>query len=80
MLETWLYDPRGRRRGAGDLTAGSDPKRGRAHFGLCRSTVVPGRFTIRARLTWYTAATLPTDPPVAHKRWFQPAHFRLHRW
>jgi hypothetical protein len=79
VLETWLRDPRGKPRGSGDFAPGSDPRRGRAHFGVCRSTVVPGRFTIKARLTWYTAGMLPTDPPVEHHRWFKPAHFRLHR-
>jgi hypothetical protein len=79
FLETWLYDPRGRSRGSGDFAPGSDPTRGHAHFGICRSTVVPGRFTIRARLTWYTPGMLPIDPPVEHTRWFKPAHFRLHR-
>ncbi len=79
ILETWLRDPRGKPRGSGDFAPGSDPTRGRARFGICRSTVVPGRFTIRARLSWYTAGMLPTDPPVEHRRWFEPAHFRLHR-
>jgi hypothetical protein len=79
LFETWLRDPRGRNRASGDFAPGSDPKRGHAHFGICRSTVVPGRFTIRARLTWYTPGMLPTDPPVRHSRWFKPAHFRLHR-
>ena len=79
LLETWLLDPRGKHRGSGDFVPGSDPERGHAHFGICRSTVVPGRFTIRARLTWYTPGMLPTDPPVEHTRWFEPAHFRLHR-
>jgi hypothetical protein len=40
---------------------------------------VQGRFTITARLTWYTPGTLPTDPPDEHRRWFEPVHFRLHR-
>jgi hypothetical protein len=79
MLETWLSDPRGKPRGAGDFAAGSDPKDGHGRFGLCRSTVVPGRFTITARLRWWTPATLPTDPPTRHTRWFKPAHFRLYR-
>ena len=79
LLETWLFDPRGRPRGSGDLAPGSDPRRGHGRFGVCRSTVVPGRFTIRARVTWYTPGMLPTDPPVEHQRWFKPAHFRLHR-
>jgi hypothetical protein len=79
ILETWLYDPRGRPRGSGDFTAGSDPKRGNATFGVCRSTVVPGRFTIRARLRWYTPGPLPISPSEQHTRWFEPAHLRLTR-
>jgi len=79
ILETWLDDPRGKPRGSGDLAPGSDPRRGTARFGICRPTVVPGRFTIRARLRWYTPGMLPTDPPVQHHRWFRPAHFRLRR-
>ena len=79
ILETWLHDPRGKPRGSGDFAPGSDPRKGHAHFGICRSTVVPGRFTITARLRWYTPGMLPTDPPVEHQRWFEPAHFRLHR-
>jgi hypothetical protein len=78
LLETWLYDPRGRPRGSGDFAAGSDPRDGHGAFGVCRSTVVPGRFTIRARLRWYTPPALPTDPPTRHTVWFKPAHFRLH--
>jgi hypothetical protein len=79
LFETWLSDPRGKPRGSGDFAPGSDPERGRAHFGICRSTVVPGRFTIRARLTWWTPGMLPISPPVEHTRWFEPAHFRLRR-
>jgi hypothetical protein len=79
MLETWLFDPRGKPRGSGDFAPGSDPERGHSHFGVCRSTVVPGRYTIKARFTWTTPGMLPTDPPVEHHRWFKPAHFRLHR-
>jgi hypothetical protein len=79
MLETWLRDPRGRSRGAGDFAAGSDPRHGRASFGICRADVVPGRFTIRARLSWWTPGMLPTDPPVRHACWLKPAHPRLRR-
>jgi hypothetical protein len=77
LLETWLYDPRGKHRGSGDFASGSDPRRGHASFGICRSTVVPGRFTIKARLRWYTPGPLPLSPPVEHTTWFTPAHFRL---
>jgi hypothetical protein len=79
ILETWLYDPRGKPRGSGDFLHGSDPKDGHGLFGICRSTVVPGRFTIKARLSWYTPGLLPTDPPVRHHRWFERSHFRLTR-
>jgi hypothetical protein len=79
ILETWLYDPRGRPRGSGDFAAGSDPERGASTFGVCRSTVVSGRFTIKARLRWYTPGPLPFSPAVEHTRWFEPAHFRLSR-
>src|SRR5689334_2530314 len=40
ILETYLLDPKGRHRGAGDFAAGSDPKDGHDHWGICRSTVV----------------------------------------
>jgi hypothetical protein len=79
LFETWLFDPRGRHRGSGDFLAGSDPERGHGSFGVCRTTVVPGRFTIKARLRWYTQGPLPTDQPVQHTRWLTPAHFRLSR-
>ena len=79
ILETWLYDPRGKPRGSGDFAQGSDPRRGHASFGICRTTVVPGRFTIRARLRWYTPGPLPISPSVQHTRWFRPAHFWLRR-
>jgi hypothetical protein len=78
-LETWLYDPRGRPRGSGDFLSGSDPKEGHGTFGICSSTVVPGRFTIKARLRWYTPGPLPISPPDEHTRWFKPAHVRLTR-
>jgi hypothetical protein len=79
LLETWLRDPRGRPRGSGDFAAGSDPRRGHASFGICRAAVAPGRFTIKARLRWYTPGPLPTSPPVQHTRWFRTAHFWLRR-
>ena len=79
FLETWLHDPRGKPRGSGDFADGSDPRRGRATFGVCRSTIVAGRFTITARLRWYTPGPLPIFPAQEHTRWFEPAHFRLSR-
>ncbi len=79
ILETWLHDPRGKPRGAGDFAPRTDPKNGYGTFGICRSTVVPGRFKITARLRWWTQPLLPIDPPVEHTAWFKPDYFRLTR-
>jgi hypothetical protein len=72
MLETFLTDRRGRRVGSDMLDSGSDPRRGRATFRVCRNTTTPGRFTIRAKLTNYA-----TGDQVVHH--FKPSHFRLRR-
>ena len=79
ILETFLFDPDGHHRGAGDFAAGSDPKKGHSHWGICRSVVRPGRFTIKAHLTWYTPSSLPGGDDVAHSFWLKPSHFRLSR-
>jgi hypothetical protein len=79
MLETYLFDPRGKPRGTNDFVPGSDPATGYGHFGVCRSTVVPGRFTIRAQLTWYVPPSSPLGQPTAQTAWFEPTHFWMHR-
>lgn len=71
-LETFLDDRTGDTIASGAYSADSDPKRGRGIFRFCRYSTHPGRFTIRAKLTWYTDAG-------EHVRWFQPSHFRLRR-
>jgi hypothetical protein len=79
VLETWLYDPRGKERGSGYFQAGGDPQDNHPAFTVCRANVVPGRFTIKARLRWYDAPLLPILPPVEHDATLQPVHFRLAR-
>jgi hypothetical protein len=72
MLETFLTDRRGRRVASGMMDSAADPRRGRERFRFCRNSTVPGRFTIRAKLTNYASGS-----PVVHR--FQPSHFRLRR-
>jgi hypothetical protein len=71
-LETFLRDPSGETIASGAYTADADPKRGRAHFRFCRYNTQPGRFTIRAKLTFYNASG-------EHTAWLDRSHFRLRR-
>jgi hypothetical protein len=78
-LETWLHDPRGKKRGYGYFLVGGDPEKGRSSFTICSRNVVPGRFTITARLTWYDDPVLPLLPATEHVVRLATAHFRLSR-
>jgi hypothetical protein len=78
-LRTRLYDPRGKERGEGYFLLGADPLDNHPSFTICRADVVPGRFTIRARLTWYDDPVLPILPATVHHARLAPAHFRLTR-
>ncbi|GAB3196946.1 hypothetical protein GCM10027062_07390 [Nocardioides hungaricus] len=71
-LETFLVDRRGETIASGAYLAGPDRKRQRADFRFCRYNTVPGRFTIRAKLMWYTDSG-------EHQAWLKPSHFRLRR-
>jgi hypothetical protein len=71
-LETFLHDRRGRTIASDALLAPHDEKRGRSTFRFCRYNTVPGRFTIRAKLTW-------KDGWDSHETWIKPGRFRLHR-
>lgn len=70
-LELFLVDRRGRRVGTGYEWQGADPARGRGRFELCSQATRPGRFTVRARLTW--------DDGVYHAKWLEPRKIRLRR-
>jgi hypothetical protein len=50
-----------------------DPRRGRGTFEICRQTTVPGRFTIRGKLSVYDDGHLVDEVRV------QPGRFRLRR-
>jgi hypothetical protein len=72
-LETFLTDRTGDGVASDAYFSDSDPRRDRAHFRMCRYAVHAGRFTIRARLHWYSSDG--TD----HLVWLPRSHFRLHR-
>ncbi len=78
-LETWLHDPRGKKRGYGYFLVGGDPEKARPSFTICSRKVVPGRFTITARLTWYDEPVLPILPATEHVVRLTPARFELAR-
>ena len=71
-LETFLRDRRGRSVASDALLAPHDKKRGRSVFRFCRYNTVPGRFTIRGKLTWKNGWD-------THEKWIKRGHFRLHR-
>src|SRR5215218_4710827 len=58
-LEPWLFDPRGKQVGYGYFLVGGDPLDNHPACTVCRSDVVPGRFTIKATLHWYDPPLLP---------------------
>lgn len=72
VLETFLVDPRGDTIASGAFISDSDPKRGHGKFRFCRYNTRPGRFTIKAKLTWYNGY-------AEHKTWLRKSHFRLYR-
>lgn len=78
-LETFLSDPAGKRLATNQLIAGTDPERGHHLFRVCRQTTRFGRFTIKAKLTYYTSSGFPTPTETAHKAWLKPSHFRMRR-
>ncbi|MCW2843272.1 MAG: hypothetical protein JWN22_1188 [Nocardioides sp.] len=69
-LETFLVDPTGDTLASGAFSSESENDRDHGRFRICRTNTVPGRFTIRAKLTWYRGSE-------EHTVWFKPSHFRL---
>ncbi len=71
-LETFLIGPRGKRIASGALSNTADRKKGRDTFDVCRTSTRPGKFRIRAKLTYY-------DGWTSHDGWADPTRFRLRR-
>ncbi len=72
-VEFFLSDRRGDRLGAVVKDSGVDPKRGHGQLTICRQTTVPGRFTIRGKLSVYEGGMLIDEVRT------KPGHFRLRR-
>ncbi len=72
MLETFLVDPRGETIASGVLGAPAQSKKDRSHFRFCRNTTRPGKFKIRAKISWW-------DGDEKHTAWFKPSYFRLRK-
>jgi hypothetical protein len=68
-LELYLIDPSGRQIASSYQAVGADPKVGRDVFRFWSQSTRPGKFTVRARLTWGDY-----DQSV---RWLEPQTFRL---
>ncbi|GHJ60557.1 hypothetical protein NOK12_30750 [Nocardioides sp. OK12] len=71
-LETFLVAPGGRKLASGALSDNADQKKGRDTFTVCRTSTRPGKFRIRAKLTYYDGFT-------AHDGWADTTRFRLRR-
>jgi hypothetical protein len=52
MLETFLRGPGGKQLASDGFLAGNDPESQRTTFEVCGATTRPGRFTIRAKVTY----------------------------
>ena len=68
-LEIFVLDPRGHQVASDYQTSGADPKSARVTFGLWSQATRPGKFTIKARLTW--------GDYDREERWLEPRTFRL---
>lgn len=71
-LETFLIDPTGDTLASGAFSSESEDNRDHGHFRICQFNTRPGRFAIRAKLTWYRGSD-------GHVVWFKRSHFRLYR-
>ncbi|GGO74628.1 hypothetical protein GCM10012276_23030 [Nocardioides deserti] len=71
--ETFLVDPTGEKLASGAFDVDADPARGQSSWTICHASTVPGKFTIKMRVTWQTSLT------EIHKGWVKPSTFRLSR-
>jgi hypothetical protein len=69
MLETFLLDPNKKQVASGFFLSPADPKKGQSSFAFCTLNTVPGKFTIKAKVT--------VTNPNGRRRWLEPSTFRL---
>lgn len=69
-LETFLIGPRGGHLASDVILGGADGKHGTKVWRICKSSTVPGKFTINAKLTY-------NIDPDQYSGWIATRHFRL---
>jgi hypothetical protein len=81
ILETYITDAAGVAQASDIIMSGADPTSGTKRFQLCASnTAAPGRFTIRAKLTYQHYATIPLlEQSSAYSGWIATSHFQVTR-
>jgi hypothetical protein len=70
--EIFLIGPRGGKVGSAYFLSAADPASGKSAWGLCRSAMVPGKYTMRMKVT-------TIDIYDVHTSWVQPTTFRISR-
>lgn len=70
--EIFLIGPRGGKVGSTYLLSPADPASGKRVWRLCRSTTIPGKYTMRMKVT-------SIDIYDLHTSWVQPTTFRISR-
>ncbi|MDQ4054898.1 MAG: hypothetical protein M3237_19695 [Actinomycetota bacterium] len=70
--EVFLIGPHARKLGSKQFVSPADPATGKSTWRLCRAAVVPGRYTMRMKVTLI-------DNYDHHISWVKPTTFRLSR-
>jgi hypothetical protein len=70
--DLFLIGPKGGKLGSAYLLSPADPASGKRAWRLCRAAIVPGKYTIRMRVTSIDIYDLTTT-------WVEPTTFRISR-
>jgi hypothetical protein len=70
--EIFLIGPRGGKVGSAAFLSPADPEKGRSSFRMCRASMIPGRYTIRMKVTYIDIYDLVTST-------VKPTTFRITR-
>lgn len=69
-LETFLLGPRRGHLASDVILGGANAKHGTRTFRICRSSTMPGKFTIKTKLSY-------KEEPDQYAGWVRTSHFRL---
>jgi hypothetical protein len=70
--EMFLIGPRGGKVGSAAFLSPADPTKGRSVFRMCRASMIPGKYTIRMKVTYI-------DIYDVHTETVKPTTFRITR-